>query len=156
MEFKSEYSLKSMIIETNQLYDLINSKENIKVLDCSFFLPTDVRKSKEEFLKERIPGSVFFDIDEIADKSTNLPHMILTNETEFIEHMKILDIRNDIIKENQQLDPKKIEIMYLINVKYNLNFGLGNTQVLYLFTPFLLAKASTCKAARIYCKSIPH
>eukprot|EP01137_Pigoraptor_chileana_P016758 Opistho-2@73816 len=31
---------------------------------------------------ERIPGSVFFDIDEIADKSTELPHM-LPNETEF-------------------------------------------------------------------------
>ena len=81
-----------MIIETNQLYDLIKSKENIKVLDCSFFLPTDIRKSKEEFMKERIPGSIFFDIDDIADKNTNLPHMIISNELEFIEHMKRLEI----------------------------------------------------------------
>jgi thiosulfate/3-mercaptopyruvate sulfurtransferase len=62
------------------------------VLDCSWFLPIENKNAKEMFSKERIPFSQFFDVDEIADLSTNLPHMMPDDST-FISHMKRMDIR---------------------------------------------------------------
>jgi thiosulfate/3-mercaptopyruvate sulfurtransferase len=50
---------------------------DIAILDCSWFLPSANRKPREEYLASHIPGAVFFDIDDIADKSTGLPHMLL-------------------------------------------------------------------------------
>jgi hypothetical protein len=34
------------------------------------------RDTRAEYLKQRIPGAVFFDIDEVSDKSVALPHML--------------------------------------------------------------------------------
>src|ERR687884_1740852 len=48
----------------------------ITVVDGSFYLPALKRNAKAEFLAGHIPGAVFFDIDEIADHSTDLPHML--------------------------------------------------------------------------------
>jgi thiosulfate/3-mercaptopyruvate sulfurtransferase len=39
-------------------------------------------------------SSVFFDIEEISDVSNELPHM-LPSQTDFISHMKQLQIRKD-------------------------------------------------------------
>lgn len=49
---------------------------DIRVVDASWFLPTDTRNATALFAERRIPGAVFFDIDEIADTSRNLPHML--------------------------------------------------------------------------------
>ena len=46
------------------------------VVDGSFYLPALKRDAKAEYLAGHIPGAVFFDIDAIADHSTNLPHML--------------------------------------------------------------------------------
>jgi thiosulfate/3-mercaptopyruvate sulfurtransferase len=51
-------------------------KPGIAVVDGSFFLPTQKRNAREEYLVTHIPGAVFFDIDAIADHSTDLPHML--------------------------------------------------------------------------------
>jgi thiosulfate/3-mercaptopyruvate sulfurtransferase len=48
----------------------------IVILDGSWFLPTANRKPYEEYLAGHIPGAMYFDMDEIADKSTGLPHML--------------------------------------------------------------------------------
>ena len=70
----------------------------MRIVDSSFFLPTDVRKAPVEYEKERIPYSIFFDVDEIADKSRDLPHMLIQDEKEFTKWMKKLDIRTtDVI-----------------------------------------------------------
>lgn len=53
---------------------------NIVILDGSWFLPTANRKPYEEYLASHIPGAVYFDMDEIADKSTGLPHMLPSPE----------------------------------------------------------------------------
>ena len=72
-------------------------KNKLSILDCSWFLPTENKNAKEIFGIEKIPYSTFFDIDEISDKSSPLPHMFPNNET-FIKHMKGLDVRkNDLI-----------------------------------------------------------
>jgi thiosulfate/3-mercaptopyruvate sulfurtransferase len=49
---------------------------NVAIVDGSFYLPALKRDAKAEYLAAHIPGAVQFDIDEIADHSTNLPHML--------------------------------------------------------------------------------
>jgi thiosulfate/3-mercaptopyruvate sulfurtransferase len=46
------------------------------VIDASWYLPTDRRNARAEYLAVHIPGAVFFDIDAIADTSAGLPHML--------------------------------------------------------------------------------
>ena len=56
------------------------SDPNIVVIDASWFLPAANRKPYEEYLASHIPGAVYFDIDAVADKSRDLPHMLLPPE----------------------------------------------------------------------------
>ncbi len=51
-------------------------KPNVVVVDGSYYLSTQKRDAKAEFLAAHIPGAVFFDINAIADDSTDLPHMM--------------------------------------------------------------------------------
>jgi len=46
------------------------------ILDGSFYLPAMKRDAAAEYLAGHIPGAVRFDIDEIADHSVDLPHML--------------------------------------------------------------------------------
>ena len=50
------------------------------VLDGSFYLPAMQRDAAAEYLAGHIPGAIRFDIDEIADHSTDLPHMLPSSE----------------------------------------------------------------------------
>jgi thiosulfate/3-mercaptopyruvate sulfurtransferase len=49
---------------------------NVAIVDGSFYLAALKRDAKAEYLAAHIPGAVQFDIDTIADHSTNLPHML--------------------------------------------------------------------------------
>ena len=51
-------------------------KRDIRVLDGSWHMPQLKRDARAEFAQAHIPGSVFFDIDAIADHGTTLPHML--------------------------------------------------------------------------------
>ena len=51
-------------------------KPNVVVVDGSFYLPVHKRDARAEYLAAHIPGAVFFDIDKVADHSTDLPHML--------------------------------------------------------------------------------
>jgi len=51
---------------------------NTRVVDASWHL--SARDAVAEFEEEHIPGAVFFDIDEIAERTTNLPHMLPSPE----------------------------------------------------------------------------
>jgi len=50
--------------------------DKVVVVDGSYYLTTENRNAQEEYLKAHIPGAVFFDINAIADKETDLPHML--------------------------------------------------------------------------------
>lgn len=52
------------------------SDPNLVVVDGSWHMPNSSRNAQAEYLAGHIPGAVFFDIDAIADKSTDLPHML--------------------------------------------------------------------------------
>jgi thiosulfate/3-mercaptopyruvate sulfurtransferase len=51
---------------------------NVIVLDVSWYMPAANRDPRAEYLAGHIPGAVFFDIDGIADLTTDLPHMLPT------------------------------------------------------------------------------
>lgn len=53
---------------------LSTSPENIRCVDASWHLGGG-RDAKQEFVEGHMPGAVFFDIDDIADKAQPLPHM---------------------------------------------------------------------------------
>jgi thiosulfate/3-mercaptopyruvate sulfurtransferase len=53
---------------------------NVAIVDGSFYLPALKRDASAEYLAAHIPGAVQFDIDAIADHSTNLPHMLPSAE----------------------------------------------------------------------------
>lgn len=52
------------------------SDPNVAIVDASWYMPAAGRDPKGEYLVSHIPGAVFFDIDEIADSATDLPHML--------------------------------------------------------------------------------
>jgi thiosulfate/3-mercaptopyruvate sulfurtransferase len=64
---------------------------NLGVIDASWHLPQTARQGDTEFRQGHIPGSVFFNIDVIADTSSGLPHM-LPDATLFAEAMTALGL----------------------------------------------------------------
>ena len=66
----------------------------VTIVDGSFYLPALKRDAKAEFIAGHIPGAVFFDIDAIADHSTDLPHM-LPGATQFGKEVGQLGIGKD-------------------------------------------------------------
>src|SRR3972149_9703676 len=55
---------------------LADNLKNVVVVDGSFYLAIQQRDAKAEYLAGHIPGALFFDIDAIADDTTELPHML--------------------------------------------------------------------------------
>ncbi|MGG5808338.1 sulfurtransferase [Falsiroseomonas sp. CW058] len=51
---------------------------DLVLLDCTKYLPNEPFDGRAEFLKARIPGARFLDIDEAADPDDPLPHMVPT------------------------------------------------------------------------------
>ena len=69
-------------------------KPDVVAVDGSYYLATAGRDAKREYAAGHIPGAVFFDIDAVADKSTELPHM-LPGPTAFGEAAGALGIGKD-------------------------------------------------------------
>jgi thiosulfate/3-mercaptopyruvate sulfurtransferase len=68
---------------------------DIVVVDGSYYLPTQKRDGHAEYLAAHIPGAVFFDINAIADTTTDLPHMLPSPEA-FSSAMRQLGIGDGI------------------------------------------------------------
>ena len=80
------------LVSTEWLADHLNDP-NVVLLDGSMHLPTSGRNARAEYAAAHIPGALYFDIDEIADKSTPLAHM-LPNAAQFGEQVGRLGIGN--------------------------------------------------------------
>lgn len=63
------------LVETDWLASHLDTP-GLVILDGSMHLPTAKRNAKAEYLAEHIPGALFFDIDDIADEKSSLPHML--------------------------------------------------------------------------------
>lgn len=92
-----ELSRRSALVSCEWLHQNLDRHEQV-ILDASFFLPRQQRNPKEEFKVNHIPGAHFFDIDEIADLQTPLPHTLPSVE-QFSRQVGQLGIDNqtDII-----------------------------------------------------------
>ena len=53
---------------------------NLVLVDTSWYMPAAARDGRAEYLASHLPGAVFFGIDEIADKTNTLPHMLPSPE----------------------------------------------------------------------------
>ena len=51
---------------------------DLHVLDASFYLPAERIDARVRFAAGHVPGARFFDIEEVADTETDLPHMLPT------------------------------------------------------------------------------
>ncbi|MBW0158578.1 3-mercaptopyruvate sulfurtransferase [Sedimentimonas flavescens] len=64
---------------------------DLRIIDATWFLPTDPRNAKAGYDAAHIPGARFFDIDEIADSRSELPHMAPPVE-KFVSRMRAMGI----------------------------------------------------------------
>lgn len=64
---------------------------DLRVLDASWYLPALARDAKAEYAAGHIPGARFFDIDEIADSRSPLPHMAPPPE-KFISKLRAMGV----------------------------------------------------------------
>ena len=67
---------------------------HVRVVDSSFKLPGITPTAREDYDRGHIPGAVFFDIDDICEPGTSLPHMIPSPEL-FARKMGALGIGDD-------------------------------------------------------------
>ncbi len=67
------------LVSTDWLAERLDDPQVVAV-DGSWHLPDAGRDGRTEYLDRHIPGAVFFDINAVADTSTNLPHMLPSTE----------------------------------------------------------------------------
>ncbi|MBN9319216.1 MAG: 3-mercaptopyruvate sulfurtransferase [Caulobacterales bacterium] len=68
--------------------------ETLRVIDASWFFPHENTDAQAAFEAAHIPGAAAFDIDAVADHSTDLPHMLPTPH-EFAQAVGALGVSND-------------------------------------------------------------
>ncbi|HEY3637309.1 MAG TPA: 3-mercaptopyruvate sulfurtransferase [Rhizomicrobium sp.] len=80
----------SPLVSTEWLAEHLSAPD-IRVADASWYLPQTGRNAKSEYLSAHIPGAVFFDIDDLSDEASNLPHM-LAPPAKFASRMRQLGL----------------------------------------------------------------
>lgn len=68
---------------------------DVRVVDGSWHMPQLKRDPRAEYDAQHIPGAVFFDIDEIADTASELPHM-LPDPAKFASRMRALGLGDGV------------------------------------------------------------
>ena len=64
---------------------------DLRVIDASWYLPAMGRNGRAEYMDRHLPGARFFDIDEISDQRSNLPHMAPPAE-KFASRMRAMGV----------------------------------------------------------------
>ena len=78
------------VVSTEWLEAHLGSPD-IAIIDASWHLPTAGRDARKEFLQTHILGAQFFDIDELSDTASSLPHMLPSPE-KFSSRMRKMGI----------------------------------------------------------------
>ena len=66
----------------------------VKIIDCSWHMPQTNRNGFEEYKKQHIKNSIFFDLDKNSEQNTDLPHM-LTDLNSWENIVSEMGIKND-------------------------------------------------------------
>ena len=64
---------------------------DLRILDASWYLPDMGRDARAEYDAAHIPGARFFDIDDISDARSDLPHMVPPVE-KFMSRMRAMGV----------------------------------------------------------------
>ena len=78
------------LVSTDWLAAHLNDPD-LRILDASYYLPDMGRDARAEYEAAHIPGARFFDIDEIADARSTLPHMAAAVE-KFMSRMRAMGV----------------------------------------------------------------
>ena len=87
------YARPEALVGTEWLAAHLNDPQ-IRVLDSSYKQPGVAPTARQDYDSGHIPGAVFFDIDDVAEPGTSLPHMIPSAER-FAQKMAERGIGND-------------------------------------------------------------
>ncbi len=82
------------LVSTAWLADRLGS-DQIGIVDATWFMPGEGRVGRQAYEEGHIPGAVFFDIDEVSDPSSDLPHMLARAEI-FAETAGALGLHRDL------------------------------------------------------------
>ena len=98
----------------------------VRIVDGSFKMPGVTPLAREEYAARHIPGAVFFDIDEISDHTSSLPHM-LPNERDFASAMARLGIgdRHRVVIYDTAGLVSAARVWWMLRI-----FGHGNVAIL--------------------------
>ncbi len=78
------------LVSTDWLEAHLNDPD-LRILDASYYLADMGRDAKAEYDAGHIPGARFFDIDEVSDARSTLPHMAAPTE-KFTSRMRALGV----------------------------------------------------------------
>ena len=78
------------LVSTAWLQEHLDAPD-VRIVDGSWHMPAAKRDPRAEYKSVHIPGAVFFDIDEIADETSDLPHM-LPSPIKFASRVKKLGL----------------------------------------------------------------
>jgi thiosulfate/3-mercaptopyruvate sulfurtransferase len=87
------YARPEALISTDWLAAHL-SDPHVRVVDSSFKLPGITPTAREDYDKGHISGAVFFDIDDVCEPGTTLPHMIPSPDV-FARKLGALGISDD-------------------------------------------------------------
>jgi thiosulfate/3-mercaptopyruvate sulfurtransferase len=82
--------IPNTLVSTEWLAGHLNAPD-VRIVDASWYLPDAGRDPKAEYRAAHIPGAVFFDIDEVSDTNSPLPHMLPSQE-KFASRMRKLGL----------------------------------------------------------------
>jgi thiosulfate/3-mercaptopyruvate sulfurtransferase len=82
--------LPSALVSTEWLSAHLGEGD-IRILDCTWHHPSTNLDGRNQYRGRHLPGSVHFDIDHIADTSSDLPHM-LPSAAEFAKKIGLLGV----------------------------------------------------------------
>jgi thiosulfate/3-mercaptopyruvate sulfurtransferase len=84
------YAHPEALVSTEWLAGHLEAPD-VRVVDGSFTLPGIKPDAHELYHRRHIPGAVFFDIDDVADEKSTLPHMLPSAE-KFAQRMRKLGL----------------------------------------------------------------
>lgn len=78
------------LVSTQWLADHMKDPD-LRIIDASYYLPDMGRDAKAEYDAGHIPGARFFDIDDVSDSVSDLPHMAPPPE-KFMSRMRAMGV----------------------------------------------------------------
>ena len=79
-----------LLVSTEWLGDHLKDPD-LRLLDATWFMPSAERDALAEYENTHIPGARFFDIDDISDHRSKLPHMVPPVE-KFMSRLRALGV----------------------------------------------------------------